>query len=101
MPPGISASLAQSTAPAQEVEGSDLRSQLPPDVFGVFRFISIVAGAVFTYTGKAWVRFHGWVFRAKEPKWFWWEVALYFLCGVGLIGYFLLMPVVDSPKMWR
>ncbi|HXR37518.1 MAG TPA: hypothetical protein VN776_00410 [Terracidiphilus sp.] len=49
--------------------------------------LSFCAASVFTYTGKAWVRFQGWVYRAKEPKWFWWEVALYYLCGVGLIGY--------------
>src|ERR1039457_4829374 len=26
--------------------------------------------------GKVWVRCNGWVYRAKEPGWFWWEVAL-------------------------
>lgn len=69
----------------------DLRSHLPPYVLLAVGFISIFAAAVFAYMGKAWVRFHGWVYRAKQPKWFWWEVALYFFCGVGLIGYFLYL----------
>lgn len=67
----------------------DLRSQLPPYVLLILGFLLIFAAAFFAYTGKASLRFHDWVYRAKEPKWFWWQVALYFLGGVGLIGYFL------------
>jgi hypothetical protein len=52
--------------------------------------ISFFAGAVWTYTGKAWDRFHGWVYRAEEPTRFWWEVSMYFLVGVLFIGIFLL-----------
>jgi hypothetical protein len=51
--------------------------------------ISIFAAAVFTYTGKVWVRFNGWVYRAKEPRSFWGEVAAYFVVGLGLIAYSL------------
>lgn len=69
----------------------DSRSQLPPYVLSIIGFILIFAAAVFAYMGKVWVRFRGWVYRDKEPKWFWWEVALYFLCGIGLIGYFLYL----------
>jgi len=54
--------------------------------FGIFL---LFLGVVWTYTGKAWVRLHGWVYRAEEPNWFWWQVAQCWLCGVGLIGYFL------------
>jgi hypothetical protein len=50
---------------------------------------SICAAVVFTYKGKVWVRFTGWVYRAKEPKWFWWEVALDYLIGLYLVGQFL------------
>jgi hypothetical protein len=57
----------------------------------ILGFVSIFAGAFFAYTGKASLRFHGWVYRDKEPGWFWWQVALYFLCGIGLIGYFFYL----------
>jgi hypothetical protein len=70
---------------------NDLLSLLitPPYIFLVLGFISFSAAVVWTCTGRAWVRFHGWVYRAKEPKWFWWEVALYFLCAVLFVGIFL------------
>lgn len=63
----------------------------PPYVFLILGIISFTAAVVWTCTGKAWVRFHGWVYRAQEPKWFWWEVALYYLVGLGFIGYFLYL----------
>jgi hypothetical protein len=69
---------------------SDLTSLLrPPYDFLILGVISISAAAVFTAKGKVWVRLNGWVYRAKEPGWFWWEVALYYLVGVWFIGYFL------------
>ena len=55
-------------------------------IFGVFSFS---AGVVWTCTGKTWARFHGWVYRTKEPSNFWWAVAMYYLIGAFLIGYFL------------
>jgi hypothetical protein len=58
-------------------------------LFLILGIISIFAVAVFIYTGKVWVRFNGWVYRAKEPRAFWGEVAAYFLVGVGFIGYSL------------
>jgi hypothetical protein len=61
----------------------------PPYIFLILGVISISAAVVFTFTGKVWVRFNGWVYRAKEPKWFWWEVALDYLIGFGFVGYFL------------
>jgi hypothetical protein len=60
-----------------------------PNIFLILGIISIFAATVFTFSGKAWVRFSGWVYRAKEPGWFWWEVALYYLVGVWFVGYFL------------
>jgi hypothetical protein len=45
--------------------------------------------AIYTYTGKAYIRFHGWVYRADEPKRYWLEVVAYYVVGVGLIGLFL------------
>ena len=60
-----------------------------PYDFLMLGVISTSAAAVFTYTGKVWVRLNGWVYRAKEPGWFWWEVALYYLVGVWFLGYSL------------
>lgn len=58
-------------------------------LFLILGCISISAALIWTYTGKAWVRFHGWIYRSEEPNWFWWEVFLYYLVGIGFIGYFL------------
>jgi len=68
----------------------DLNSLLrPPNVFLILGVLSISAAAVFTCTGKVWVRFKGWIYRGKEPGWFWWNVALYYLVGVCFVGCFL------------
>jgi hypothetical protein len=68
----------------------DLASLLrDPFVFLILGVISISAAAVFTSTGQVWVRFNGWVYRAKEPRSFWGEVAAYFLVGLCFVGYFL------------
>ncbi len=61
----------------------------PPYIFLVLGVVSISAAVVFTCMGKVWVRANGWVYRTKEPKWFWWEVALDYLIGLCFIGYFL------------
>jgi hypothetical protein len=61
----------------------------PPYIFLILGVVSISAAAVFTCMGKVWVRLNGWVYRAKEPGWFWWEVALDYFIGVCFIGYFL------------
>jgi hypothetical protein len=44
------------------------RAPVPQVIFLILGVISISASLVFTYTGKAWVRFYGRVYRAKEPK---------------------------------
>jgi hypothetical protein len=51
--------------------------------------IFISAAVVFTCTGKVWVRFNGWVYRANERRVFWGEVAVYFLVGILFIVGFL------------
>jgi hypothetical protein len=61
----------------------------PPQVFLILGIASIFAAVVFTRLGKVWVRFGGWVYRAKQPGWFWWDVALYYFIGVCFIGFFL------------
>jgi len=68
----------------------DLASLLrPPYVFLTVGVISISAATFFAYTGKVWARFSGWVYRDKEARVFWGEVAAYFLVGVFFVGYFL------------
>jgi hypothetical protein len=54
--------------------------------FGIFLLFLAV---VYTYTGKAWVRFHGWVYRADRPKRYWLEVVMYYIADIALIGLFL------------
>ena len=61
----------------------------PPYVFLILGIISISAATVFTCTGKVWVRFNGWIYRAKEPRAFWGEVAAYYFVGVCFIGFFV------------
>ena len=61
----------------------------PPYLFLALGVASISAAVVFTCIGKVWVRFNGWVYRAKEPRWFWWEVILDYFIGVCFIGVFL------------
>jgi len=76
---------------------SDLNSLLrPPYIFLILGVISISAATVFTYTGKVWVRFNGWVHRAKEPRAFWGNVASYYLVGVCFIAYFLFK--IEGPS---
>jgi hypothetical protein len=60
-----------------------------PYLFLVLGCLSFSAALVWTFIGKAWVRFYGWVYRSEEPKWFWWEVFLDCVVGGGFIGYFL------------
>jgi hypothetical protein len=60
-----------------------------PYLFLILGGISLSAALVWTYTGKVWIRFHGWLYRSEEPGWFWWQVSLYCLIGVGCIWYFV------------
>jgi hypothetical protein len=68
---------------------TDWHSQLPLYSLSILGLMSISAASVFTFIGKVWVRFNGWVYRAKEPRAFWGEVAAYYLVGAGLIAYCL------------
>ena len=67
----------------------ELKSLLkPPYIFLILGVISICAATVFTCTGKVWVRFNGWVYRAQRPRSFWVEVLLYYLVGIWFVGCF-------------
>lgn len=68
----------------------DLYSLLrPPNINLILGLISLSAAVVWTCTGKAWIRFHGWVYRAEEPNRFWLEVTTYYLIGVVFTGVFM------------
>jgi hypothetical protein len=54
----------------------------------VFGVLFLLLGLVSTFTGGVGVRF-SWVYRAEDPKTFWQVVVMYYLGGVGLIGYCL------------
>jgi len=56
----------------------------------VVGLLSLLAASVFTFTGRAWVRFNGWVYRAKEPREYWGGVAAYGVVGVALVAYYLM-----------
>ena len=60
-----------------------------PYLFLILGIISMLAAAVFTWTGKVWVRFNGWVYRDQEPGSFWSEVAILSVIGVCFVGYSL------------
>jgi hypothetical protein len=61
----------------------------PPYVFLILGLGCLSAAVAFTCTGRVWVRLNGWIYRAKEPRWFWWEVAIYYVGGLSFVGYFL------------
>jgi hypothetical protein len=54
--------------------------------FGIFLLFLAV---LYTYLGKVGLRGGGWIYRAEEPRRYWWAVAAHYLGGVGVIGYFL------------
>jgi hypothetical protein len=68
----------------------------PPYTLADAGMLFIFLGALYTDIEKVWVRFYGWVYRAKEPKRYWVEVSMYYLVGIGLIAYFYLL--VSGPS---
>jgi hypothetical protein len=62
--------------------------QSPPYGLLVGGVALIALGALYTCTGKAYARFHGYIYRADDPKGFWLEVASSYLLGLALIGLF-------------
>ena len=68
----------------------DLHSLLvwPSGFFLALAAFLLLLGVYATLTGRASSRYR-WVYRAKEPGMFWSLVAMYYLGGVCLAGYFL------------
>jgi hypothetical protein len=61
----------------------------PPNTILTAGIFVLLLAAGYTYTGKAWIRYQRWVYRAKEPKRYWREVSKYYLLGFALIVLFL------------
>ena len=57
-----------------------------PHVWFVFGVFLLFLGVVYTFAGKSYIRFQGWVYRSEQPKEFWWSIARYCLGGVFFIG---------------
>ena len=57
--------------------------------FLLIGIVLLVATAVFTLSGETLEKYHGIVYRAKEPKRFWWDVVLYFIAGLFFIGLYV------------
>ena len=62
----------------------------PPYIYIIIGLIFFSNGLISTCIGKVSARFH-WVYRAEEPKQFWWLVAMNYLAGLGFIGYFMYL----------
>jgi hypothetical protein len=58
--------------------------------FLLIGIVLLLMAAVFTLTGETVERYHGMVYRAEEPKRFWWDVALFYLGGIFFIALYLL-----------
>jgi hypothetical protein len=68
----------------------DLFSLLrPPHIFLILGVISLCVGVISTCTGVSWARYGHVIYRTKEPRQFWEDVATCYLIGVCFIGYFL------------
>lgn len=68
----------------------DLHSLLrPPNIFLILGPISLAVGVISTCTGVSWARYGRVIYRAKEPRQFWEDVATCYFIGVCFIGYFL------------
>ncbi len=51
--------------------------------------VLLIFAAAFTLTGETLERYHGIVYRAEEPRRFWWDVVFYFLAGLFFIGVYV------------
>jgi hypothetical protein len=57
--------------------------------FLLIGIVLLVMTTVFTLSGETLERYHGIVYRTKEPKRFCWDVVPYFLAGLSFIGFYL------------
>ena len=55
-----------------------------------FGMVLLVLATVYTFIGRVYVRFSGWVYRADEPKRYRFEIAMYYLAGMVCIVLYLV-----------
>lgn len=73
----------------------------PPYGFIFMGIFFIVMGSIYMSMGRAYVRFSGWVYRTEKPRTFWGEIAMYYVIGAGLVGYFMYLgTTVGYPPLW-
>jgi hypothetical protein len=68
----------------------DIIASTPYGLLFLGGFAFLMAAAA-TSSGRAWARFHGWVYRTKEPKQFWEIVGGFYLLGLFCIGYYFYL----------
>jgi len=59
----------------------------------VFGVCLIFLGVIYTCMGESYEKFHGWIYRSKEPKEFWLSIVGYYLTGISCI----VIDVFDLP----
>jgi hypothetical protein len=64
-----------------------------PHALLLFGAVLIFLGAVYTCMGESYEKFHGWIYRSKEPKEFWLSIAGYYLTGI----FCIVIDVFDLP----
>ena len=57
--------------------------------FLILGTVLMVMALIFTLTGRCLVKYEGIIHRAKGPKTFWQNVALYYLLGLLCLGLYL------------
>jgi hypothetical protein len=67
----------------------DLSSPLPPSTFLILAMASFCGALVSTCIGKTSARVGRTIYRAKEPRTFWWVVAIYYLGALLFVGLYL------------
>jgi len=63
----------------------------PPYTLAWVGMVFLFLGLLYMDMGKARLRYGAWVYRDKDPKAFWWNVASLDVCGLGLIVYFFYL----------
>jgi hypothetical protein len=81
---------------ATQLEG--MGTLVMPDLHALLRppYTDLLIGLIFfsaavaeTCMGKAWARFYGWTYRAKDPAGFWAIIVTSFIAAMFFIGRFL------------
>lgn len=63
--------------------------QLPPSGFLLIGILFFLGAVVSTCTGKTTARTGSMIYRAEEPRTFWWVVAMYYVSALVFVGLYL------------